>query len=64
MQTIQWQNLGVSELATNECEKIIGGEIPSILKGITWATVITTVAENWGDIKQGFLDGWNSFDAK
>ncbi len=60
MQTIQWQNLGVSELATNECEMIFGGEIPSLLKGLSWLTVAGAVIEHWDEITQGVKDGWNA----
>jgi len=64
MQTIQLQNLGVSELAANEFETITGGEIPVWLKGVSWVSIAGAVVENWEDIKQGLSDGWNSFDVK
>ena len=59
MQTIQLQNLGVSELAANEFETITGGEWPS-WKSITWAAVASEVVEHWDELKQGFADGWNA----
>lgn len=60
MQTIQWQNLGVRELAANEFETISGGEIPLWLKGITWLGVASEVVEHWDEIKKGLADGWNA----
>ena len=64
MQTIQLQNLGVSELAANDIETIRGGEIADWLKGVSWVSIAGAVIENWQDIKQGLADGWNSFDTK
>ena len=60
MQTIQLQNLGVCELTSGEMESMRGGEVPSLLKGLTWLTVAGAVIEHWDEITQGFKDGWNA----
>ena len=62
MQTLQWQNLGVSELATNECEIISGGSWPGWLKGVTWVGVASEVIDNRDEIKKGLVDGWNAVE--
>lgn len=45
------ENLNLVELNAQEVQETDGGN---------WLEVIVSSAiENWGDIKQGFKDGWN-----
>lgn len=55
MKNLALQQLGVSELSANEMNNITGGG-----SGFPWVAFLTQVANNWSDIKKGFVEGYNA----
>jgi hypothetical protein len=61
--TLDLKMPGVMELGREELREMEGGSIASVLKSfgkkITPIAIGIWVFENWSDIKEGVVDGWN-----
>jgi hypothetical protein len=58
------QKLNLVDISFNEKVSINGGSMISptwtrAIKGGLWGVVAAAIIENWTDIKQGCIDGWN-----
>jgi hypothetical protein len=59
MGNVSWNEQVFTVLDPDELREINGGELPKLPKGISWVDVFNVINNNWADIKQGFIDGWN-----
>lgn len=60
MRNLSFEQLGLTNLSSEELDRTNGGEWPKWLKGVTWAAIGNEIIENWDEIKKGLADGWNS----
>jgi len=56
------QRLSLVELTEIDSMSINGGNVAPTwvkwLKGSVWGIALGIIADNWGDIKSGAIDGW------
>jgi len=55
---------GLEALSMEQVTAVNGGSgttelVKKVLKKGIWGYIIITVIDNWDDLKQGFVDGWN-----
>jgi hypothetical protein len=61
MKTLELEKFGVMSMEQNEMQVVFGGgTFPKWLKSSGWSYLAMQIVDHWGEIKQGFAQGYKA----